>query len=274
MGRERGRGRRTPTAVRAAVEHAALLAASVVLRERTALEVEMRIRGGFVDDLCARRAARRGAARRRADPRDRPDGGLRASSSSSPCESRDVRADAGLLYDVVAECARGWPGGRARRRRAGAASPSCSRRSRASASRTACGRALAGAARGRVVRDRRRHRVPAVGDYAASESAARHALDLMRPRPRGRRRSRSATRRSRRCCSRPQTRPRSFASSQRYVGAARARRPRPVDRAAAHARDVFRLRPEPRADRAHASTSTSRRSATGSREPARRRASS
>src|SRR5262249_11921427 len=93
--------------VRAAVEHAALLAASVVLRERTALEVEMRMRGGFVDDLCARREPDATLVARAATlglDLTEPSRVLLVERSANSVEEP-------RLYDVVADCARAWPKG-------------------------------------------------------------------------------------------------------------------------------------------------------------------
>jgi sugar diacid utilization regulator len=162
--------------VRAAVEHAAVLAASHRLRERTALEVELRIRGGFVDDVCARRAPdEQLLAQGRTLGLD-----LTAPSRVLLVEPSEDDALAGAaLHDAVAECVRAWTAGAvaAARGRAVAvifaedgelAFEECLRR--------ALDARVPGASFAIAVGTE----CVAVGDYARSDDAARRALELMR----------------------------------------------------------------------------------------------
>src|SRR5262249_14465465 len=163
--------------VRAAVEHTAVLAASRLLRERAALEIEMRIRGGFVDDVCARRAP---------DEELLAQGRMLGIDLTAPSRVLLVEPsepatppDGGELYDAVAGCARDWPGAAlvASRGRGVAVifaesdGAPFEERLREGLAVRFPGLAL-GIAVGTSCRS--------VADYARSSAAARHALDLMR----------------------------------------------------------------------------------------------
>jgi ligand-binding sensor protein/sugar diacid utilization regulator/GAF domain-containing protein len=94
---------------RAAIEYAALLVALELLRERTALEVEHRLRGGFLEELFSGRfvddlIVKQGTAF-----------GFDLASPArifliEPVGGEMSQANGHLFYSVVSDCAAAWPG--------------------------------------------------------------------------------------------------------------------------------------------------------------------
>jgi sugar diacid utilization regulator len=94
---------------RSAIEYGALLVALELLRERTALEVEQRLRGGFIDELFSGEFVeeliiKQGAAF-----------GLDLTAPTrifviEAAEAELSPANSHLLYSIATDCARSWPG--------------------------------------------------------------------------------------------------------------------------------------------------------------------